>query len=325
MRIVRACRALGLEAVVGVSDVDRDSAAARLADRAVCIGPARATESYLRPETIVQAALGTGCDAIHPGYGFLSENPRLARARARGGDRVRRPAARGHRARRRQAPRARRGGRGRAAARARRRGRGRSTPRARSPRDAGYPVLLKAAGGGGGRGIKLARDAAGLDALFGVAVAEADAAFGDPRLYVERFVAAARHVEVQIAADAHGAVVHLGERDCSVQRRYQKVIEEAPAPSLTPEQRAALTGDAVAFARADRLRQPRDRRVHGRRRDRRALLPRVQLPHPGRAPRHRGGHRPRPRRRADADRRRASRWASRRTTSRSTATRSRRA
>jgi acetyl-CoA carboxylase biotin carboxylase subunit len=116
--------------------------------------------------------------------------------------------------------------------------------------DAGYPVLLKAAGGGGGRGIKLARDPAGLDALFGVAVAEADAAFGDPRLYVERFVAAARHVEVQIAADAHGAVVHLGERDCSVQRRYQKVIEEAPAPSLTPEQRAALTDDAVAFARA---------------------------------------------------------------------------
>jgi acetyl-CoA carboxylase, biotin carboxylase subunit len=250
VRIVRACRALGVEAVAGVSDVDRDSAAARLADRVVCIGPARATESYLRPETIVQAALGTGCDAIHPGYGFLSENPRLsALARDKAiafvgpppevielaGDKLRARAA---------------------AAEA-------GLPlvpgaevesldaaRAFAAGDAGYPVLLKAAGGGGGRGIKLARTPEDLDALFGVAVAEADAAFGDPRLYVERFVAAARHVEVQVAADAHGAVVHLGERDCSVQRRYQKVIEEAPAPLLTDAQRGALTAGAIAFARA---------------------------------------------------------------------------
>ena len=248
VRIVRACRALGLEAVAGVSDVDRDSAAARLADRAVCIGPARATDSYLRPETIVQAALGTGCDAIHPGYGFLSENPRLAAlAREEGiafvgpppevialaGDKLRARAA--------------------AAAAGLPLVPGAEVADLDAARsfaaDAGYPVLLKAAGGGGGRGIKLARDPDGLDAVFGVAVAEADAAFGDPRVYVERFVAAARHVEVQIAADAHGAVVHLGERDCSVQRRYQKVIEEAPAPSLTSDQRAALTDDAVAFAR----------------------------------------------------------------------------
>jgi acetyl-CoA carboxylase biotin carboxylase subunit len=250
VRIVRACRALGVEAVAGVSDVDRDSAAARLADRAVCIGPARASASYLRPETIVQAALGTGCDAIHPGYGFLSESPRLsALARDEGiafvgpppgvialaGDKLRARAAAA----------------------------GAGLPlvpgtevetfdaaRAFADGDAGYPVLLKAAGGGGGRGIKLVRDGDDLRALFGVAVAEAEAAFGDPRLYVERFVAAARHVEVQIAADAHGAVVHLGERDCSVQRRYQKVIEEAPAPSLTDAQRSALTAGAVAFARA---------------------------------------------------------------------------
>jgi acetyl-CoA carboxylase biotin carboxylase subunit len=249
VRIVRACRALGLEVVVGVSDADRDSAAARLADRAVCIGPARATESYLRPETIVQAALGTGCDAIHPGYGFLSENPRLsALARDEGiafvgpppevielaGDKLR--------------------------ARAKAAGAGlplmpggevETLGAARAcAGDAGYPVLLKAAGGGGGRGIKRAEHEGDLQALFGVAVAEAESAFGDPRLYVERFVAAARHVEVQVAADADGHVVHLGERDCSVQRRYQKVIEEAPAPSLTAEQRAALTDDAVAFARA---------------------------------------------------------------------------
>jgi acetyl-CoA carboxylase biotin carboxylase subunit len=249
VRIVRACRALGLGAVVGVSDVDRDSAAARLADRAVCIGPARASESYLRPETIVQAALGTGCDAIHPGYGFLSENPRLAAlAREEGiafvgpppevielaGDKLR----------------------------ARAKAAGAGLPLVpggevatldearRFAAESGYPVLLKAAGGGGGRGIKLARDADELGALFGVAVAEAESAFGDPRLYVERFVTAARHVEVQVAADAQGAVVHLGERDCSVQRRYQKVIEEAPAPSITQQQRDALTSAAIAFARA---------------------------------------------------------------------------
>jgi acetyl-CoA carboxylase biotin carboxylase subunit len=249
VRIIRACRTLGLEAVVGVSDVDRDSAAARLADRAVCIGPARATESYLRPETIVQAALGTGCDAIHPGYGFLSENPRLATVAHEAdiafvgppaevielaGDKV---AARAKAA---EAglplvP----GGEVATFAEA-----------ARFADEAGYPVLLKAAGGGGGRGIKLAHDESELEALFGVAVAEAESAFGDPRLYVERFVRAARHVEVQIAADAHGGVVHLGERDCSVQRRYQKVIEEAPAPSISPAQRDALTTAAVAFARA---------------------------------------------------------------------------
>jgi acetyl-CoA carboxylase biotin carboxylase subunit len=249
VRIVRACHALGLEAVVGVSEVDRDSAAAHLADRAVCIGPARASESYLKPETIVQAALGTGCDAIHPGYGFLSENPRLAALARDEGIRFVGPppevielAGDKLRARQRAAeaglplvP----GGEVETLEAAR-----------RFAADAGYPVLLKAAGGGGGRGIKLARDADELSALFRVAVAEAESAFGDPRLYVERFVAAARHVEVQVAADAHGSVVHLGERDCSVQRRYQKVIEEAPAPALTDAQRDALTGAAVAFARA---------------------------------------------------------------------------
>jgi acetyl-CoA carboxylase biotin carboxylase subunit len=249
VRIVRACRKLGLETVVGVSDVDREGMAARLADRAVCIGPARASESYLRPETIVQAALGTGCDAVHPGYGFLSENPRLAALAREEGLRFVGPAAEvielaGDKLRARTiaaeaglplVP----GGEVASLDEAR-----------RFAAESGYPVLLKAAGGGGGRGIKLAHDADDLGALFGVAVAEAEAAFGDARLYAERFVAAARHVEVQIAADEHGAVVHLGERDCSVQRRYQKVVEEAPAPSITPRQRAALTNAAVTFARA---------------------------------------------------------------------------
>jgi acetyl-CoA carboxylase, biotin carboxylase subunit len=249
VRIVRACRAVGAEAVVGVSDVDRDSAAARLADRAVCIGPARASESYLRPETIVQAALGTGCDAIHPGYGFLSENPRLAALAREEGLRFAGPPAGVIELA---------GDKLRARAKAAEAGLplvpgGEVATLAEAERFAdagGFPVLLKAAGGGGGRGIKLARAAGDLRELFGIAVAEAEAAFGDARLYVERFVEAARHVEVQVAADAHGAVVHLGERDCSVQRRYQKVIEEAPAPALAPERRDALTSAAVAFARA---------------------------------------------------------------------------
>jgi acetyl-CoA carboxylase biotin carboxylase subunit len=241
VRIVRACRALGLEAVVGVSEVDRESMAARLADRAVCIGPARASESYLKPETIVHAALATGCDAIHPGYGFLSENPRLAalctdlafvgppagvielagdklRARACAAD-AGLPVVPG----------------GEVA----------------HPGEAvafGFPLLLKAAAGGGGRGIRLARDEAELRAQFAAASAEAEAAFGDARVYVERYVQAGRHVEVQIAADTRGHVVHLGERDCSVQRRYQKVIEEAPAPDLAV--RDELTRAAVRFAEA---------------------------------------------------------------------------
>jgi acetyl-CoA carboxylase biotin carboxylase subunit len=249
VRIVRACRALGLEAVVGVSDVDRESLAARLADRAVCIGPGPASESYLRPETIVHAALGTGCDAIHPGYGFLAENPRLATLAREENVRFVGPPAdvielAGDKLRAREQA-------ADAGLPLVLGGEVETIEAARGFADAaGYPVLLKAAGGGGGRGIKLARDEAELDALFGVAVAEAESAFGDPRLYVERFVTAARHVEVQVAADEHGAVVHLGERDCSVQRRYQKVIEEAPAPSVTPQQREALTAAAVALARA---------------------------------------------------------------------------
>ncbi|HUA72944.1 MAG TPA: biotin carboxylase N-terminal domain-containing protein [Solirubrobacteraceae bacterium] len=249
LRIVNACEELGLETVVGTSDADRDGLAARRADRAVCIGPAPASESYLRDDLVVQAALGTGCDAIHPGYGFLSESPKLAaRAQDNGliligpppevmelsGDKLR------------------------AREEAARAGvpvlPGQEVPPDRDAHKAadeiGYPLLVKAAGGGGGRGIKLAHDRDELGNLLSLARSEAGAAFGDERVYLERFVANARHVEVQIAADEHGAVVHLGERDCSVQRRYQKVIEEAPAPNLDPATRNALTAEAVAFATA---------------------------------------------------------------------------
>jgi acetyl-CoA carboxylase, biotin carboxylase subunit len=249
LRIVNACEELGLETVVGTSEADRDGLAARRADRAVCIGPAPATESYLRDDLVVQAAIGTGCDAIHPGYGFLSESPKLAaRAKENGlvfigpppevmelsGDKLR------------------------AREEAARAGVpvlpgtevGSSEDAHTAADEIGYPLLVKAAGGGGGRGIKLARDREELDNLLSLARSEAGAAFGDERLYLERFVATARHVEVQIAADEHGAAIHLGERDCTVQRRYQKVIEEAPAPNLDPATRNALTAEAVAFAEA---------------------------------------------------------------------------
>jgi acetyl-CoA carboxylase, biotin carboxylase subunit len=249
LRIVNACEQLGLETVVGTSEADRDGLAARRADRAVCIGPAPAGESYLRDDLVVQAALGTECDAIHPGYGFLSESPKLAsRASENGltfigpppdvielsGDKLR---ARDEAARagvpilpgKEIAP-------------------GEDARKAAD--EIGYPVLVKAAGGGGGRGIKLAKDGDELHNLLSLARSEAGAAFGDERVYLERFVANARHIEVQIAADEHGAVVHLGERDCSVQRRYQKVIEEAPAPNLDAATRNALTAEAVAFATA---------------------------------------------------------------------------
>ncbi len=249
LRIVSACQELGLETVVGTSEADRDGLAARRADRAVCIGPGPAAQSYLRDDLIVQAALGTGCDSIHPGYGFLSESPKLAsRAREHGlvfigpppevmelsGDKLR---AREEAA-----------GAGVPILPGQEVGSG-SDPLAVGEQ-IGYPLLVKAAGGGGGRGIKLARDGEELDRLLSLARSEAGAAFGDERVYLERYIATARHVEVQVAADEHGAVVHLGERDCSVQRRYQKVVEEAPAPALEPSTRNALTAEAVSFARA---------------------------------------------------------------------------
>ncbi len=249
VRIVSACQDLGIETVVGASEADMSGLAARRADRAVCIGPGPAAQSYLRDDVVVQAALGTGCDAIHPGYGFLSESPKLAaRARENGlvfvgppaevielsGDKLR----------------AREEAAGAAVPVLPGQEVGSADEAHRVAERIGYPLLVKAAGGGGGRGIKLARDGDELDGLLSLARSEAGAAFGDDRLYLERFIAAARHVEVQIAADEHGEVVHLGERDCSVQRRYQKVIEEAPAPALASAVRDAIRDAAVRFARA---------------------------------------------------------------------------
>jgi acetyl-CoA carboxylase, biotin carboxylase subunit len=249
LRIVRACREVGVECVVGASEIDLESPAARLADRVVCIGPAPPEQSYLRPEIAVHAALGTGCDAIHPGYGFLAENPELAAAAREEGLRFVGPppevmALAGDKPAAREA----------AAEAGLPIVPGRETPTLDDARrfaaESGYPVLIKAAAGGGGRGIKLAGDAAELETVFRNAAAEAGASFGDDRLYVERRIRDARHVEVQVAADDHGATIHLGERDCSVQRRHQKLIEEAPAPFLPDATRDALRDAAVTFARA---------------------------------------------------------------------------
>jgi acetyl-CoA carboxylase, biotin carboxylase subunit len=245
VRIVQACQKLGFESILGSSSADRDGLAARLADRVVQIGAAPASESYLRADLLVHAAVSTGCDAIHPGYGFLSESPQLAALAREHGLRFVGPATEvielaGDKLRAREL-----------ATRA-------GVPilpggEASTPEEAeriGYPMLLKAAGGGGGRGIKRVAAAVELPPAFAEAAAEARSAFGDERLYVERLVASARHVEVQIAADGHGSLVHLGERDCSVQRRYQKLVEEAPASFIAADMRDALTDAALRFARA---------------------------------------------------------------------------
>jgi acetyl-CoA carboxylase biotin carboxylase subunit len=215
----------------------------------VVLGPGPAAQSYLRADAVVQAALGTGCDAIHPGYGFLSESPELAamtrehgvvfvgpptEAMALAGDKL------AARAQAQQAgvpvlP----GGEVQVGDQAR-----------ELAAQLGYPVLVKAAGGGGGRGIKYASDESELDALISLARSEAGAAFGDDRVYLERLVRRARHVEVQIAADGQGSFVHLGERDCTVQRRFQKLIGETPAPALAQVTRERLWQAAITVAKA---------------------------------------------------------------------------
>ena len=249
VRIIRACRDEDIAVVAAVSEADVDSLAARLADDVVHIGAASPAESYLRIEQIVAAAILAGCDAVHPGYGFLSERPELAEACEAHGIVFVGPSA----------DTIRRGG-DKVAARAAARAAGVPTgdgsdavadaAEARSIADAlGYPVLLKAAAGGGGRGMVRVDAAGELAERFPVAAAEAAAAFGDGRLYIERFVERGRHVEVQLLADAHGRVVHLGDRDCSVQRRYQKMVEEAPAAAIPADVRERMAGDAVALGR----------------------------------------------------------------------------
>lgn len=247
VRIVRTCRALGIETVLGVSEADRGSLGAQLADRVLCLGPAQPALSYLRVETVVQAALGSGCDAIHPGYGFLSERADLARLCEQEGVIFIGPTADqieavGDKLRARDAAEA-------AGVPVIPGGAAATREEARALAAAiGMPILVKAAGGGGGRGMKLVEHEADLLATMDMASAEAEAAFGDARVYLERYVASGRHIEVQVLGDGAGGVVHLGERDCSVQRRYQKLIEETPAPHLPAATRVAMHESAVRFA-----------------------------------------------------------------------------
>ena len=249
VRIVRACRALGLETVVGVSDADRESLAAELADRAVVLGPAPARDSYLNANLVVHAAKATACDGLHPGYGFLSESPALAGLCEREGIAFVGPRAETIE---------RLGDKLTARAIAIEAGvpivpgsdRIGSAAEARAfAARVGYPVLTKASAGGGGRGMFVARSPEDIDERFERASAEAQAAFGDGALFVERFVEDARHVEVQIMGDGAGTVVHFGERDCSVQRRFQKVVEEAPAAALPAEARTLIHEAACRLAR----------------------------------------------------------------------------
>jgi acetyl-CoA carboxylase biotin carboxylase subunit len=246
VRILRACRDMGIPAVVAYSEADRDTLAVKLADEAICIGPAEARRSYLNQPAVISAAMITGCDAVHPGYGFLSEDATFAEAcgahdltfigpRAEVLERfaskyaVRRmlaanglptvPGSRGIVTDLRDA--------------------------LDQASEAGYPVLLKPSAGGGGRGMRLVRSPREMETSLPLARSEAQAAFGDDSVYFERWIEESRHVEVQVMVDQHGNGVHLGERDCSVQRRHQKIIEEGPSPAMDEASRERLRDLAI--------------------------------------------------------------------------------
>ncbi len=249
VRVIRALHELGIEAVAVYSQVDEDSMHVRLADRAVCIGPPPAAQSYLRIPSVIAAATTTGCEAIHPGWGFLAENAAFADAcadndlvfvgpssevMARMGDKT--------------AARAEMGAAG--------------VPLvpgtepvladevAEAAAELGYPVLVKAAAGGGGKGMRLVSSPGELEGAYGMAAAEAEASFGDGRLYLEKAIEPARHVEIQVLGDSHGGVLTLGERECSIQRRHQKLIEESPSPALSPGTREKMEATAERAVRA---------------------------------------------------------------------------
>ena len=250
IRIIRAGHELGLKTIAIYSTADRDSLHVRMADEAVCIGPPAAEQSYLNIPAIVSTALTYGADAVHPGYGFLSENGDFAEACHRSGIAFVGPRAR-HIRLMGDKPRARRimkragvpilpGSEGTGV-----------TELREAQADAkrlGYPVLIKAAAGGGGKGMRIVRDAAELSRFFPVARAESEAAFGSRKMYLEKYLERARHVEFQIVADNQRKVAHLGERDCSIQRRHQKILEEAPCPVMTKRLRDKMGKAAVRAA-----------------------------------------------------------------------------
>jgi acetyl-CoA carboxylase biotin carboxylase subunit len=251
LRVLLACKELGLKTVAVYSEADSESLHVRFADQAVCIGPPRNIDSYLNIPAIISAAEITGADAIHPGYGFLSESAYLAEICEACSIKFIGPGPQAIRLM---------GDKSRAKKTMVKAG----VPvipgspgvvqdeeeAARVAKDTGYPVLLKASAGGGGRGMRVVRTAGELPAAFRAAQAEAAAAFGIPDLYVEKFVEAPRHIEIQVMADGRGNIVHLGERECSIQRRHQKIIEEAPSPVVGEKLRRRMGHTAVEAARA---------------------------------------------------------------------------
>lgn len=251
VRVIRACRELEIETVAVYSTADAGALHTQLATRAVCIGPAKAADSYLNQTAVLSAAVESGCDAVHPGYGFLSENARFAdlcqqcglKFIGPSGDVIRRMG-------------------NKAAARALMQKAGvpvvpgsdgpvENADRARQiAQQLGYPVLIKASAGGGGRGMRRVDGPDQLDACFAAARAEAEACFGDGEMYLEKLILSPRHIEFQIMADGHGHVVHLGERDCSIQRKNQKLMEESPSKALSEDLRRRMGRDAVRAAKA---------------------------------------------------------------------------
>lgn len=251
VRIVRTCKEMGIQTVAVYSQADKGALHVKLADEAVCVGPAKSADSYLNMKNVLSAAIATGCDAIHPGFGFLAENATFARLVETCGIKFIGPSGdvidmMGNKSAARElmlktgvpvVP----GSNGSV----------NTLDEARAAaEEIGYPVLIKASAGGGGRGMRKAFTAEEFDNAYLSAKSEAKSAFGDDDMYLEKLVINPKHIEFQIMADAHGNVVHMGERDCSVQRRNQKMIEEAPSAALTPELRERMGRDAVKAAKA---------------------------------------------------------------------------
>lgn len=251
LRILRTCEEMGIATVAVHSTVDKHALHVQLADEAVCIGPPTSSKSYLNIPNIISAALTRNAAAIHPGYGFLSENARFAEICADHQITFIGPSPAAMRAM----------GDKSTAKETMQRVKVPTVPGSDGlladehealavARDIGYPVMIKATAGGGGRGMRLVREASELPKLFSAAQGEADAAFGNPGLYLEKFIEKPRHIEIQILADNYGNVIHLGERDCSIQRRHQKLLEEAPSPALTQKLRDQMGHAAVAAAKS---------------------------------------------------------------------------
>ena len=251
VRIIRACKELGIKTVAVHSDADSESLHVKLADESICIGPALSSKSYLNMKAIISAAEVTDADAIHPGYGFLSENAEFAEICGNCGITFIGPT-----------PEAMRLMGDKISARqtvtqygvpilpGTKDGVATADEAVKIAGKIGYPVIIKATAGGGGRGMKIVHSPASLPNAFAAARSEAQAGFGNPEVYIEKYCERPRHVEIQIMADQHGNCIYLGERDCSIQRRHQKLIEEAPCPVLSPEQRKKMGECAVAAAKA---------------------------------------------------------------------------